>query len=446
MNWMPRPRLFLSYARTDRDFADRLEEHLQGAECDVWLDRNELLTGDNFVEGLKRELSRCHGLVFLLTRASAASSWCMAELQRAAALQLPIFIVRRESEAILPEAADRMLRDIQRLDWFTDAPPALAEHLRAARKRRWRLAFRRIAFASTMTFALLGIVYWSIANINAWQQDRARMALLAELRAGSRPLFRSEIDYKLRRFKSDTELPVQMAALASDTSASPIARFNAWQTQAAASEWQPAEWRTVVPSLEWNNGRVNNILWSNTTYPEGSIRGLEARRVRMAGLVFGAGPDAQRVGMSWIDTRIIDSDIWFLRLDGTQLIEVEFKNCKFRGAQLDLSGFAGVRFVSENQNPGFITADIGVFEDSLIAQHHTLPGPGVMDLGQPEQEISFVGIQFLRTRFEGEFKAEWFRDNHFEDCVFATSMTQASLEAQGNRVESSIWTAPRSSQ
>jgi hypothetical protein len=78
----------------------------------------------------------------------------------------------------------------------------------------------------------------------------------------------------------------------------------------------------------------------------------------------------------------------------------------------------------------------------MIAQHHPLPGPEILDLGTSGREILFDGIQFVRTRFEGEFKAEWFTNNHFEDCVFSTEMTQAMLEGKGNRVETSVWVRP----
>ena len=74
-----RPRVFLSYARRDMALADRLLQHLQAQGCTVWMDRSELLTGDDFVRGIQREIPRCDGLIFLLTKSAAASSWCLAD-------------------------------------------------------------------------------------------------------------------------------------------------------------------------------------------------------------------------------------------------------------------------------------------------------------------------------------------------------------------------------
>jgi TIR domain len=133
-----RPRLFLSYARVDREAADQLETHLREAGSDVWMDRQELLTGDNFVAGLERELSNCHGLVLLLTQSSAISNWCMAELQRALAQRLPTNAVQYGPQEKLQNAIERLLRDSQQLEWGTGARLTSGSRLREARKRRMR--------------------------------------------------------------------------------------------------------------------------------------------------------------------------------------------------------------------------------------------------------------------------------------------------------------------
>ena len=159
----------------------------------------------------------------------------------------------------------------------------------------------------------------------------------------------------------------------------------------------------------------------------------------MAGIVLGAGPVAGKAGLTLVGTRIRDADIWFLRADATQMIDVEFLNSKFRGAQLDLSGAAGLRFVSHTANNDIITPEVSIIEDSWLVQRRAPQGPGVMDLSRPEQEILFQGVQFARVRFEGHFKAEWFRNSHFTDCVFATALTAAELSRGGNSEEGSLF-------
>lgn len=130
------PRLFLSYARRDLADADRLVGQLVGQRCRVWLDRHELLVGDDFVRGLREQLSGCDGLVCLLTETSAQSSWCQAELQRALALEMPVFVVQRDPQARFPDAIERLLRDVQRLTWKDSEVLGLPEQIHRARWRR----------------------------------------------------------------------------------------------------------------------------------------------------------------------------------------------------------------------------------------------------------------------------------------------------------------------
>ena len=115
-----RPNLFLSYARTDAKLADRLAVDIEQQGCRVWLDRNEILTGDDFIHSLNNELARCDGFVALMTEAYVASEWCKAELQRAQGLNKPLLIIQRAIDARFPDAIERLLRDIQRTQWTGD--------------------------------------------------------------------------------------------------------------------------------------------------------------------------------------------------------------------------------------------------------------------------------------------------------------------------------------
>lgn len=47
-----KPKVFISYARIDQDDALRLDEHLEAAGCEPWLDVKDVLPGHNW----KREI------------------------------------------------------------------------------------------------------------------------------------------------------------------------------------------------------------------------------------------------------------------------------------------------------------------------------------------------------------------------------------------------------
>jgi len=409
----------------------------------VWLDRHELLVGDDFVIGLTGQLAQCDGLVCLLTSHSGQSSWCQAEVQRALGLSLPVIVVQRDGAARFPEALERLLRDVQRIAWTGNDPPALGEQVQRARSRRLGYIVRRsLAWCAAILFtlALASIAVW---RMNIVQSAAHRGDILARLGASTAFWSRNELDAVLAPSASDARLLPALLQLADDVTQSVSARHNAWQASASLREDRERQWRLFVPDLTWTDGRIRDGIWSNVSYGKGTFKGLIVERSRIAGVVLGPGPSSGADGLSLVGVRIVDSDAWFLRIDSTQLLDVEFRDVRFRGAQLDLSGHAGVRFVSTPADPNRLTGSLAIVEDSWIVQHQPLPEAQILDLSEPEQEILFEGVQFRRTRFEGNFKPQWFRNNHFEDCVFATTLDQTALAEAGNTIERSIWAEAR---
>lgn|GEM_PF-2233335 len=433
------PRLFLSYARVDLADADTLAASLTGAHCNLWIDRHEIQLADDFVRQLARELPRCDGLVCLLTKASAASSWCQAEVQRALSLGMPVAVVRRDPDARFPDALDRLLRDIQSVEWLGDSPPLLAEQIHRARRRKLVGAVRRSA-----PWGLAAILLAMLASLAVWRMDRVeaavrRTGVLDRVGTSSTMWSRRELDSVLAPSRADASLAPLLQNVDGDATQPVAVRHNAWQMLSALREGREAEWRRAVPSIEWSDGRIREALWISTSYGKGTIRNLEVTRSIIAGIVLGPGPTDGKEGLTLLRSQIVDSDAWFFRVEGTQLLDVEFRDVRFRGAQLDLSGHAGVRFVSTPPDPRMITSAFTLMEDSWITQTRLPPEPHVMDLAEPEQEILFDGVIFKRTRFEGHFKPQWFRNSRFEECVFATDLNREALMEGGNHIDASVW-------
>lgn len=63
---MPR-RIFLSYARADRDQARKLAQHLREAGLEVWDPEQELLPGSDFTAALKEALGKAEAVVVLIS-------------------------------------------------------------------------------------------------------------------------------------------------------------------------------------------------------------------------------------------------------------------------------------------------------------------------------------------------------------------------------------------
>lgn len=83
-----RPRVFISHSSKDNDFVRKLVTDLKRRELNVWLDEQELKTGDSIVEGIEGGLRDTDYLVVVLSKASVESRWVQIELDTALLDQL----------------------------------------------------------------------------------------------------------------------------------------------------------------------------------------------------------------------------------------------------------------------------------------------------------------------------------------------------------------------
>jgi len=79
--------LFLSYAHEDLEWVSALQEqlterllHRLGWDCEVWQDRNKLLTGQNLPEALHKAIRTSAAFITVLSRSYQGSEWCEKEL------------------------------------------------------------------------------------------------------------------------------------------------------------------------------------------------------------------------------------------------------------------------------------------------------------------------------------------------------------------------------
>jgi hypothetical protein len=92
--------VFISYSRTDRDYAQLLAGFLQGAGVPVWFDY-EIQTGDRFGQKIQAAIDECHVFLPLITPASVASEWVGREISYAA-MQKKRILPLRLGDCALP--------------------------------------------------------------------------------------------------------------------------------------------------------------------------------------------------------------------------------------------------------------------------------------------------------------------------------------------------------
>ena len=91
-------KIFLSYAKRDKDFALSLTEHLTRQNHQVWTADLALFPGDNWPLAIGKALEQCDAMVVLLSPNSGRSEWQRHEIEfalssdRYAGRVIPVFI------------------------------------------------------------------------------------------------------------------------------------------------------------------------------------------------------------------------------------------------------------------------------------------------------------------------------------------------------------------
>src|SRR5437868_11254940 len=75
--------VFISYARTDTAFVDRLEADLQARKFRIWVDRRKLEGGQEWLDEIEKAIDRCQVLLVVLSSSSVVSKYVKMEYRYA---------------------------------------------------------------------------------------------------------------------------------------------------------------------------------------------------------------------------------------------------------------------------------------------------------------------------------------------------------------------------
>src|SRR5947209_3176557 len=85
--------VFISYARTETAFVDRLEADLQARNFRTWVDRRKLEGGQEWLDKIQRAIEQCQVLLVVLSPEAVASQYVRMEYrhaQRKGKLMIPL--------------------------------------------------------------------------------------------------------------------------------------------------------------------------------------------------------------------------------------------------------------------------------------------------------------------------------------------------------------------
>ena len=107
--------VFMSYARRDFKFADKLRKDLYLCDLEVWLDQDYLRTSQKWPVEIESAIEKTNVLVLVIAPDGIASKWIENELSHAIKHEKPIFPVIH-SETAMPKWLDTYVGEIETAD------------------------------------------------------------------------------------------------------------------------------------------------------------------------------------------------------------------------------------------------------------------------------------------------------------------------------------------
>jgi hypothetical protein len=77
------PAVFLSYARPDAPAVDRIARDLRSHGVDIWMDRQDLVPGNEWLPQIEAAISRAEFMLVFISEASLRSRWVQEEYKKA---------------------------------------------------------------------------------------------------------------------------------------------------------------------------------------------------------------------------------------------------------------------------------------------------------------------------------------------------------------------------
>lgn len=110
---MAQKTVFISHSSKDNDFTRQLTRSLEAAGLDVWVDLDDLTSGERWLASIQAGLEKSSAIVIVMSRAARQSEWVEREALLALQLRKPIFIAYIEDTPLPLHLIDRQYTDFQ---------------------------------------------------------------------------------------------------------------------------------------------------------------------------------------------------------------------------------------------------------------------------------------------------------------------------------------------
>lgn len=446
MNMKPlfaKPHLFISYSRKDYRLAEYLYNSLLSTGFSVYYDKEKTLIGENFVAEIVQQLRNSDGVVAIISKHSAESPWCQAELYYTHALGILMAPVRVSQESFNQAAPlDLMLKDINYVIVSDEASYAntarqIQLRLQAVRRKVLIRSLRNVLLL--LLVAGLMVLTWKFGflSLNSVARERQRNDLIERLNGSTSVLSYEVMNSYVKQFSEDEDLISKLLLLENNPELPDAGRLNAHVLATALLAPRKLQNRWYIKDVAWEQSAFEAGELSNVTFMKGMIKDIDFKNDSFSGVVWNAAPSQNAAGLMLSNLKFTMCQFEANHFFGTGAVGLDFINCSFRGTQLDVSGFGAVHFFSQTSDPtsSVITNEISVFERCSIENCVAPAAPGVMEIVPPDSEVRFTGVVFNSCHFRGLIRISWFKDCHFVNCIFPKSLDAQVLQNKSNTLE-----------
>ena len=115
-------KLFISYAweKTTDNFVVKLQKDLKDRGYQVFLDKVDIVAGDNIQHELAKRMHETDGIITVFSKKFSSSQWCDKEIQMSQRLKKQFFPVRRIKEEY-SKSLDMAMGSIKWIDFIKDS-------------------------------------------------------------------------------------------------------------------------------------------------------------------------------------------------------------------------------------------------------------------------------------------------------------------------------------
>ena len=418
------PRLFISYAREDIEFARSLNIALLKAGYQVFFDESSILVGDVFPERIVSELKRSDGCIVLITDSWAKSEWCKLEAYYAhfyKKMFIPIKLGNGDYDSESP------LKSIQKnIQYVTIADSTeittiinlIKSKLLIVKKNAHNRILKSVGIFLSIGLLIVLTFTFGVNRINWLVYNNDKTVFLESIKKSNKIFNNQEIDLIKEKFKNDKELIAQVHFQEADPSFSDIARINSKIVSATLLQSFSFSRRQYLKNVEWLNSAIKNGLFNNSTFTSGKISKVDFYNSNFNDVYF-AGTDSEQGGIALSGLNFSNCNFNVVNFDKNNAIDLKFKACSFKGSFINTTAFGSVNFFSvPEENPAVITNGVMTSFINCILQNDNGPDPiGTMVFGK-EEEIQFKEVLFDGCRFNGLVRPEWFKKCTFLNCYF----------------------------